>query len=67
MKTKDVLLRESNFISFKEVQEITGMSRSTIYRQVKRGNFPKPRSISERKVGFLQKEFETWFEDRKIA
>lgn len=67
MRTKDVLLKEANFISFKEIQQITGMSRSTIYRQVKRGNFPKPRAISERKVGFLQVEFESWVEDRKIA
>lgn len=53
-----------NFLSFKEVEKRTGMSRSTIYRQVKQGKFPKPRPVSDRKVGFLQVEFETWMQSR---
>jgi len=57
----------ARFISFKDVERITGMSRSTIYREVKKGAFPKPRLISSRRVGFLQGEFEHWIQDRQVA
>ena len=55
------------FFSFKEVQKLTGLSRSTIYREVKRGNFPKPRILSERKVGFLAGDLERWSLGREFA
>lgn len=55
------------FLSFKEVQQLTGLSRSTIYRQVRRGDFPRPRTISERKVGFLETDLERWFKERGFA
>ena len=62
------LTQESyRFFSFKEVQELTGLSRSTIYRQVKRGDFPRPKMISERKVGFLQTDLESWIQERQFA
>ena len=52
------------FLSFKQVQGLTGMSRSTIYRQIKEGRFPKARAISTRKVGFLMADLEHWFKER---
>lgn len=58
---------QRRFLSFKDVQIITGLSRSTIYRQIKRGYFPKPKMLSERKVGFQKAELENWIEERKAA
>lgn len=54
-----------SLLSFKEVQQLTGLSRSTIYRQMKSGRFPKPRVIASRKVGFLQIELEDWIQERE--
>lgn len=58
---------ETRFLSFKDVERITGLSRSTIYREMKRGKFPKARVIASRKVAFLQVELETWIQDRQVA
>ncbi len=66
--TKNGYSEESfRLLSFKDVIHMTGLSRSTIYRQIKRGDFPRPRNISERKIGFLEKELEHWFEARDFA
>lgn len=64
---KKIIFDTTRFISFKDVERITGMSRSTIYREVKKGKFPRPRLISARKVGFLQGEFESWIQQRQIV
>ena len=58
---------EKKILTFKEVQRITGMSRSTIYRQIKTGEFPKPKILSQRKVGFLSCDLDTWIDERKCA
>lgn len=39
--------------SEKEFIKITGLSRSTIYRSVKKGTFPKAKMISERRKAYL--------------
>ena len=67
MEKNEKTLSTIRFLSFKEVEELTGMSRSTIYRQVKRGDFPRPRMITDRKVGFLEPELELWMQGREFA
>ena len=57
----EIILRE------RKVLEITGLSRTTIWRQEKKGNFPLRRKISDRAVGWLKSEILTWLENRKIA
>ena len=67
MEKNEKNLSTIRFLSFKEVQQLTGLSRSTIYRQVKRGDFPRPRMITDRKVGFLERELEHWMQGREFA
>jgi len=67
MKNEDREQHVRRFLSFREVQQLTGLSRSTLYRQMKLGMFPKARSISTRKVGFLEKELELWIQERKVS
>ena len=38
----------------------TGLSRSSIYLKVQKGDFPKQINISERSVGWLQSDIDTW-------
>jgi len=39
-----------------EVQELTKLSRSTIYRLMKEGRFPSQIKLSKRSVGWVEKE-----------
>lgn len=54
----DRILRE------KMVIQLTGLSRSTIWREERKGNFPKRRQLSSRAVGWLESEILTWMETR---
>lgn len=42
----------------------TGLGRSTIYAKVARHEFPSPIQLSERSVGWLESDVETWIEQR---
>lgn len=62
MKSKKISTR---FLSFAEVREITGLSRSSIHKAEKAGMFPKRRLLSECRVGWLESEVEAWMTNRK--
>lgn len=47
------------------VKTRTGLSRSTIYLRVSDGTFPKPVSLGERAVGWIESEVDEWI-TRKI-
>ncbi|ETX13261.1 DNA-binding protein [Roseivivax halodurans JCM 10272] len=45
-----------------EVEKITGLSKSTLYRMIARGDFPAPAKIGERAVGWRARTLHTWLE-----
>jgi len=45
----------------------TGLSRSVLYSEISKGNFPKQIRLSERSIGFLESEVETWIDERVKA
>ena len=47
-------------IRLKAVLKRTGLSRSTMYRKVEQGTFPKQVRISERCVGWRESAVEAW-------
>ena len=47
-----------------EVQARTGLSRSTIYMRVELRRFPRPVSLGERAVGWIEAEIEAWIRER---
>lgn len=51
-------------IRFKEVEHIAGLSRSSIYEFMKKGNFPKSFSIGERAIAWREDEIEEWVQDK---
>ena len=57
----DRLLRRS------EVEECCGLSRTTIYRLMRLGQFPIPIKISPRAVRWPQREIENWIAARPRA
>jgi len=42
------------------VLQLTGLSRSTLYRKIQRGEFPKQIKLSERCAGWRQTSVHTW-------
>lgn len=42
------------------VKARTGLSRSTIYLRISEGRFPKPISLGDRAVGWVEADIEDW-------
>lgn len=51
----------------KEVESITGLSRSTIYDKMKDGSFPRPVNLSKRAVAWPESVIAKWLADRASA
>ena len=58
-------------IRLKEVIDSTGLARSTVYKYIAEGTFPKPGSLGERCVGWVESEIHDWIlariEERDMA
>ena len=48
-----------------EVEARTGLSRSTIYEWMKRGDFPQPVKLGERLVAWRESDVTAWLESRE--
>ncbi|MDO8330302.1 MAG: AlpA family transcriptional regulator [Fluviicoccus sp.] len=44
--------------------EATGLGRSSIYKFIAQGTFPKPVPLGERAVGWVDQEIEEWISSR---
>ena len=47
-------------IRLREVMATTGLARSTVYKYISEGAFPKPVSLGERCVGWVEEEVHDW-------
>ncbi|WP_423360300.1 helix-turn-helix transcriptional regulator [Pseudomonas citronellolis] len=47
-------------IRLKEVMDLTGLARSTVYKYIAASEFPVPVSLGERCVGWLESEIQDW-------
>lgn len=47
-------------IRLSEVLASTGLARSTVYKYVADGSFPKPVSLGDRAVGWVESEVQDW-------
>jgi prophage regulatory protein len=57
----------SKIIRLPATSQKTGLSRSTIYALIARGEFPKQIKLSPRSIGFLESEVDQWLADRASA
>lgn len=53
-----------NIIRLPDVKRRTGLSRSSIYSFIQSDKFPKPISLGERAVGWLESEISSWIAER---
>jgi len=49
------------------VKAVTGLSRSTIYLRISEGRFPKPVSLGDRAVGWIEAEVQEWLKQQIAA
>ncbi len=54
----------TKFIRRAAVVERTGLPTSSLYLLISQGRFPKPVPISERSVGWVEREVDDWLEAR---
>ena len=51
-------------LRIKNVVEVTGLSRSTIYRLFNAGKFPRPIKLSERAIGWHESVIQNWIVEK---
>ncbi|MEQ8899540.1 MAG: AlpA family transcriptional regulator [Roseovarius sp.] len=54
----------TNILRRNAVEQLTGLSRSTLYAMMDRGEFPRPVKLSTRAVGWLSSEIDEWLQGR---
>lgn len=55
---------KNTFIRRPSVEHRTGLSTSSLYELIAKGQFPKPVSINTRSVGWIESEVDAWIEER---
>ena len=60
-QNREVLLRR------KQVEERTGLARSSIYALIQEGKFPKPIPLTERTVAWAESSIDAWIQERIAA
>ena len=50
-----------------ELTSRTGLARSTVYKLIQSGDFPKPVKLTRRAVGWLQEDVEKFIAQRRNA
>ncbi len=53
-------------LRLRQVKEITGISRSSIYLRMKEGTFPQSVSLGPRAIGWSSNSIDQWVNDRII-
>ena len=57
----------NEFLRWPRVRQLTGLSRSTIWRLEKNGQFPARRKLSANSVGWSLIELQAWMQSRSAA
>lgn len=60
-------MSEERILRRREVELMTGRSRSSIYEDVRSGQFPAPVRLGKSAVGWRQSEVERWIQERPSA
>lgn len=55
---------ENSILRLASVNAITGIARSTIYKLMSEGSFPRPIKLTSRAVGWRRGDIEAWLDAR---
>ena len=64
---QEVTTMHDRLLRRRQVEEITGMSRSSIYRQMQDGAFPRPVKVGSAAVRWRASDITAWLESRPEA
>ena len=67
--TKSFFPEKNDFqvIRMHQLKAITGLSKTTLYDLIKKGEIPKPIKLGARAVGWLQSDIEAFISSRVVA
>ncbi|MBN8447360.1 MAG: AlpA family transcriptional regulator [Gammaproteobacteria bacterium] len=54
-------------IKLKQVMDCTGLARSTVYKFMADGQFPKPVKLGSKMVAWVESEVSAWIQERVSA
>ncbi|WP_275300952.1 helix-turn-helix transcriptional regulator [Achromobacter insolitus] len=54
------------FLRRRDVEEMVGLSRSTLYAMISRGEFPEPIRVGAKAVRWSSSEILTWMSERTV-
>ena len=60
-------MKNNILIKLPAVKELTTFSSATIYRLIKKGEFPEQIKLAERSSAWLLEEVNSWIEEKKDA
>ena len=60
----DQALVRPSILRVQEVSRRVGLSRTTLWRLAKRGEFPQARKLTAKTIGWLESDVEEWIETR---
>ena len=60
-------MQQNQILRLPQVIEKTGLSRSTLYALISRGEFVTKINLSPRTMGFLESEIDEWIAGRIVA
>ena len=52
------------FLSLAQIEQATSLKKSTVYGLIQRGEFPKPVTITARRVAWVSSEIQAWIAAR---
>ncbi len=55
---------DKRIIRLRHVTELTGLSKSSIYLYISKGEFPKSISLGAKSVGWLEKDVIAWIDNK---
>ncbi|EHO2015382.1 AlpA family transcriptional regulator [Escherichia coli] len=58
-------MNKNRFIKIESVLERCAISRATLYRLIKQGDFPRQVHLSQRAVGWLESDVDEWIDSRR--
>jgi prophage regulatory protein len=66
-KKKAVVTMRPLYLDLDGVAEALSLSKTTVQKMVRTNEFPRPRALSGRRVGWLVREIEEWAEARPLS
>ena len=61
------MAEQMRLLSYRQVADLTGLSRATIWRRVRDGSLVAPLQISTNRVGWRARDIAEWLDSRPMA